>query len=440
MIEEAVYPYQDELGNVLFEVVRLQGKKFTQRRPDGERMGNVRRVLYHLPALLAHVASNTRQPIYIVDGEKDVHAIERVGGTATCNVGGAGGAKWLPEMVESLQGARNVIVVVDQDGGVGMEQAANWVKALGSVGISPRVVRAAQGKDAHDHLTAGFGLEEFVDVTMPRRGPLSAIEAARWFEHKLLNPPDPLEEGVPTPWPGTLGTLRKGRLHLLGGYPADGKTAMMLQFLRVACEATKGVRVQSIEMTGEELVERLVAAYGVAYNHAQSGRVQGPERDLALRAIEELARWNFEIDDDPDVTPADIEERIAETGPDVVMVDHIHAFGHKDRFDVEHTARALKAVAKRQGVPMLVLAHLSRSKKFRQNDSAFPRPDMARLRESGMLEAWADTIWFAWRHRDERDLPGGSGELIVAKSRFTKTGFAELVFDGNFQRWEGGYT
>jgi replicative DNA helicase len=234
--------------------------------------------------------------------------------------------------------------------------------------------------------------------------------------------------------------MRRGRLHLLGGYPADGKTAMMLDFLRVICAALKSVDVHSIEMTAEELVERLVAAHGVAYNHAQSGRVVGPERDLALRAIDDMSKWDYVIHDEADATPASIEDKTATRDPDVVMIDHIHAFGHKDRFDVERVARELKAVAKRQGIPMLVLAHLSRARKFKQSDSAFPRPDMARLRESGMLEAWADTIWFAWRHRDEMDLPTYQGELIVAKSRFTQTGYTDLLFDGRFQRWEGGHT
>lgn len=437
---EIVYPYVDERGNTLFEVIRLPNKEFTQRRPDGERMGNIRRVLYRLPRILAHIESNSRAPIFIVDGEKDVEAIERAGGIATCNPGGSGGQKWLAELVESLQGARNVFVVIDQDGGVGLEQAERWQKALGKVGVVPGFVRAAVGKDAHDHLEAGYSLEQFVMVKLPRKGPLSALEAASWYSEKLANPPDALEEGVPTPWPVILGSLRKSRLYLLGGYPADGKTAGMLQFLRVACEANKQVDIHSLEMTAEELVERLVAAYGVPYNQAQSGQMAGPVRDTAQRAIEEMSHWPYLIHDDPDATPTRIEELIVETDPDVVMVDHIHAFGHKDRFEIEAAARALKGVAKRQRVPMLVLAHLSRSRKFRQSDSAFPRPDMARLRESGMLEAWADTIWFLWRHRDEMDLPTSKGELIVAKSRFTQTGFCDLIFDGRFQRWEGGYT
>lgn len=294
-------------------------------------------------------------------------------------------------------------------------------------------------------MTHAVTLDEIRDIPHVgdpiRSSGLTALAAAEWFLEKLNNPPDPLEDGIATPWPGVLGTLRKGRLHLLGGYPADGKTAAMLQFLKAAC-ATSGRRtdIYSLEMSAEELMERLVAAYGVPYGQAQSGRLELAYRDTAQRAIEEIAKWNFEIHDDPDLTPARIEEITADRNSDIAMVDHIHAFGHKDRFDVERIARELKALAKRQKVPVLALGHLSRARKFKSSDSAFPRPDMSRLRESGMLEAWADTIWFLWRNRDELDLPTSSGELIVAKSRFTPTGHCNLVFEGRFQRWEGGYT
>jgi replicative DNA helicase len=277
-------------------------------------------------------------------------------------------------------------------------------------------------------------------VSAPRVGPMRGSDAAEWYEDKLANPPDAEDDGIRTPWPDLLGTMRKGRMHLLGGYPADGKTAMMLQFLVPACEQGKKASVHSLEMTAEELIERIVASFGVPYNIAQSGRVHGPIRDNALRAVEAMSRWDFEIHDEPDQGPQEIEQIISSSGADVGFVDHIHAFGHGDRHQLEQTARSLKGVAKRQGVPLLLLAHLSRAQKFKHGASAFPRPDMSRLRDSGMLEAWADTVWFAWRHRDEMDLPLAKGELIVAKSRFTRTGMAELVFDGNFQRWEGGHT
>lgn len=85
----AFYPYTDEAGRVLFEVVRGEHKAFAQRRPDpSSRSGwrwsgvaEVRHVLYRLPAILAAPASAC---IFVVEGEKDVHALEADGEIATC--------------------------------------------------------------------------------------------------------------------------------------------------------------------------------------------------------------------------------------------------------------------------------------------------------------------------------------------------------------------
>jgi hypothetical protein len=100
----AVYPYTDEAGAVLFEVVRFEPKDFRQRRPVGQggwiwNLGHVRRVPFHLPHLLA---ANGRT-VHVVEGEKDVLALEKLGLVATCNPGGAG--KWRQDFAQYLRGA-----------------------------------------------------------------------------------------------------------------------------------------------------------------------------------------------------------------------------------------------------------------------------------------------------------------------------------------------
>ena len=93
------YDYTDEDSKLLYQAVRYEpkGKKksFSFRRPDGKNgwtgdLKGVRRVPYHLPELVEAAALG--KTIFIAEGEKDVHAIERAGGVATCNPGGAG--KW----------------------------------------------------------------------------------------------------------------------------------------------------------------------------------------------------------------------------------------------------------------------------------------------------------------------------------------------------------
>lgn len=158
--EVEAYTYTDEHGVPLFEVVRFDPKDFRQRRPDGSwGVKGVRRVLYRLPKVLEAVKAGQR--VWIVEGERDVHAMERAGQVATCNVSGAG--KWRDEYSATLAGAHVVVVADDDEPG---EKHALAVKA--SVEQHARkttVVKPAKGKDAHDHLAAGLELREFVPWT-----------------------------------------------------------------------------------------------------------------------------------------------------------------------------------------------------------------------------------------------------------------------------------
>src|SRR5215510_16533269 len=113
----AEYPYEDENGKLLYQVVRLDPKDFLQRKPDRSSLEGwtwnvrgVRLVLFHLPQLL--VAVKHARPIYIVEGEKDALAMERAGFPATCNSGGAG--KWRDSYNEALRGA-DAIIIADKD-------------------------------------------------------------------------------------------------------------------------------------------------------------------------------------------------------------------------------------------------------------------------------------------------------------------------------------
>jgi len=118
------YDYEDENGDVLFRVTRYYvkgdggewAKRFVQKRPDGSGgfvngLGpGVRRVPYNLPAVLAAIAAG--EPVYVVEGEKDVHTLRAWGLVGTCNAGGAG--KWDPAFAAFLGGAR-VVVLPDND-------------------------------------------------------------------------------------------------------------------------------------------------------------------------------------------------------------------------------------------------------------------------------------------------------------------------------------
>ena len=177
----ASYEYTDERGGVLY--VKQRGlkadgdKTFTIYKPltggrreykgifDGQHPP--RRVLYRLPAVMQAISEG--RTVYLVEGEKDVHAAERAGVVATCNHEGAAMAsqrpKWRPEYGDMLKGAHVVIVADNDDAGRAHAAAAH--RDLDGKAASVRVVRGlvdANKADLSDHLSAGHRIEDLVPL------------------------------------------------------------------------------------------------------------------------------------------------------------------------------------------------------------------------------------------------------------------------------------
>jgi len=159
------YDYRDEIGELLFQVVRFEPKDFRQRRPGGcgwiWKLGDARRVLYLLPELVKAVAAG--QTIYIPEGEKDVDNLRAIGLAATTNPGGI--KKWRAEYSEYLRGAD--IVVLPDNHAEGREHGDQVVASLH--GIAKRIRILDIGKhwggcpdkgDISDWIAAGVTAEK----------------------------------------------------------------------------------------------------------------------------------------------------------------------------------------------------------------------------------------------------------------------------------------
>ena len=176
---EAVYQYGDEHGKLLYEVCRYPGKKFLVRRPNGDGtfswgLGDCRRVLYNLPAL---VVADTKRPVLIVEGEKDVDRLTGLGVLATCNPGGAG--KWRDDYNRHFKG-RDVVVIPDNDPvdpkqkrSPGMHHAHQVATAVSSVARRVDVVVVPTGPkgDISDWLDAGGDKRKLWDLIKQSRMP-----------------------------------------------------------------------------------------------------------------------------------------------------------------------------------------------------------------------------------------------------------------------------
>ena len=151
----ATYDYDDEVGSLLYQVVRTQPKGFFQRRPDGHggwiNKKCIRQVLYHLREVI-------KAPIvFVVEGEKDVETLRSKGFVATTSAGGAE-APWLPEFTEALAG-HEVILIPDNDR-PGRERAARIARALFGR-VTRLVILELEGvKDVTEWFEKGHGKRE----------------------------------------------------------------------------------------------------------------------------------------------------------------------------------------------------------------------------------------------------------------------------------------
>jgi putative DNA primase/helicase len=175
---EATYDYRDERGELIYQVVRLPGKQFRQRRPDPSkpggwdwRLGDARPLIYRLPELLA---ADPKEIVYVVEGEKDADALHARGHVATCNSGGAG--KWgrVKGAAEFFRGLHVVIIAdidpPDEPGKPGWQGQRHALQVQMSLTGSARLIQTLQctrGKDVHAHLAAGGTLDELVQMVPP---------------------------------------------------------------------------------------------------------------------------------------------------------------------------------------------------------------------------------------------------------------------------------
>lgn len=166
---KALYDYTDDRDDLLYQAVRYEPKGFSQRRPDPDKPGGwiwnlqgVHRVLFHLSRVLT--AAKDGGTIYLVEGEKDALALDRLGFVATTNAGGAD--KWSADYSASLAGA-HVVILPDNDdpgrkhcqrAGTDIAKRAASVRVIELSGLPPK-------GDVSDWLKAGGTADDLRRLT-----------------------------------------------------------------------------------------------------------------------------------------------------------------------------------------------------------------------------------------------------------------------------------
>jgi putative DNA primase/helicase len=293
--EEAVYRYVDEHGKPLFEVVRFTGKQFRQRLPDGTwGLNGARRVLYRLPKVLEAVEKG--EDIMVVEGEKDVHALEKLGIAATCNPGGAG--KWNSMYNDFLVGAK-VTIVADRDD-PGRDHVHQVAESLKAVVTEIDVVEPIVGKDISDHLAAGKSIGQLVPLSgeVQVQTPIGVAPCTPRYAGRKLDMSTLLAEpDEPLPW-RCRGVAADGYLTTIAGRGGEGKSWLTLALAHgvykgrfvagIAC--TKGKAVVFDAENGAELLKRRFRAAGIPAGSVQPYDVDG------LHIVKDLDWFKSEIE------------------------------------------------------------------------------------------------------------------------------------------------
>lgn len=244
-----------------------------------------------------------------------------------------------------------------------------------------------------------------------------------------------------------LAGFQRSDLIILAARPSMGKTALSLNFAHnVAVKAGQPVLVFSLEMSKEQLVDRLLSMEsGVDAWALRTGNLTDADFEKIGRAMGTLGEAQIFIDDTPGITVSDMrtkarrEAHQRELG--LIIVDYLQLMSGGHRFggdanrvqEISEISRGLKGIARELNVPVLALSQLSRSVESRSPQI----PQLADLRESGSIEQDADVVAFIYREEyynpdtDRKKLT----DIFIKKHRNGPTGNLELYFDNEKQRF-----
>lgn len=216
-----------------------------------------------------------------------------------------------------------------------------------------------------------------------------------------------------------LSGLQKGNLVILGARPSMGKTSLALDIARHAALAGTPVGIFSLEMSRDEVVDRLVAAAGDASLwQLRTGNIRDEyELGMVQAGLAKLADAPIYIDDTPAPTVLQMRAMARrlqmQHGLGFLVVDYLQLISPRNSRDnmvqqVTEISRGLKLIARELDIPVLALSQLSRGVDQRDNRT----PQLHDLRESGSIEQDADVVMMIYRKERDMKIQGKKDEEI----------------------------
>lgn len=246
--------------------------------------------------------------------------------------------------------------------------------------------------------------------------------------------------------------FQRSDLIIVAARPSMGKTSFCLNVAaNAALEHQVPTAVFSLEMSREQLVERLLAAEAfVDLSRLRSGRLRDDDYPKISRAAGLLGTAPIWIDDTPALTLLELRSKArrlkAEHHIGIYVVDYLQLLRGPARTEnrqeeISFISRSLKALARELETPVVALSQLSRAPEQRGGDR---RPVLSDLRDSGAIEQDADLVMFIYRaemypsllERGGDHVQEGTAELMLAKHRNGPTGTIKLAFHKQYTRFD----
>ena len=238
------------------------------------------------------------------------------------------------------------------------------------------------------------------------------------------------------------GWIKGWDLIILAARPAMWKTAFALNIAQNVWLAGKNVAVFSLEMSKEQLTDRMIAsAMEIDSWKLAKWELEDHEFAKIWEAMEKLSDANIYIDDSAGWSLTDLKSKCRrlkiESGLDLIVIDYLQLMSNWNSFnrvqEISEISRWLKQLARELNVPLIALSQLSRAVESRPDK----RPIMSDLRESGAIEQDADMILMMYREEyyDEFTEKKWVTEIFMRKNRSWPIWTIELMFQKNNQKF-----
>lgn len=267
--------------------------------------------------------------------------------------------------------------------------------------------------------------------------------------------------GISTGWrevDAIIGGYKKTKYYVIAARTSVGKTTFALQQAMKAAVQGHACAVFSLEMEENENASRMLAYFSrVNERDMMDDNMTHEIRDRVQDSAKRLSDFPIWIDDDPEISPSQLLYKLRRLQHDhnieiafvdylqLVIADDDQKIGGNREQQVSSMSRAMKAIAKKLDIPVVVLAQLSRKTEARFDK----RPELQDLRESGSIEQDSDVVMFLYRpdfsgaDSAKPDLDAGNiadpdtTEVIIAKQRGGRTGVVPMKWNDDLAIIQG---